>query len=391
MTIGIERDTRDMNTLSDEAFRLELRTWIESHYPPGKRFLARRLAFDEIADWFGMLSAKGWLAPGWPREWGGMGLGPAKYVIYVEELERHGCARFPDHAILMVGPLLIQFGTPAQKAFFLPRILSGEHIWCQGYSEPGAGSDLAGLRTRAVLDGDHWVVEGQKIWTTLAHTANWMFMLARTDPAAKPQEGISFLLLDMTSPGVTVRPIRNVMDETEFCEVFFDGVRVPKDNLVGAPNEGWTMAKALLGFERIFLGNPRQPGFALARLRLLAERLGKAADPETAARLAELRLDVADLTAAFREFVAVMSAGGDLGPEISWLKVWSTDTYQRITDRLVEVADDQGSLRDGIGVGDATVEAMYEYLKARRSTIVGGTNEIQRNVIAKTVLGLPSR
>src|SRR6202020_25626 len=224
--------------------------------------------------WYMALSAKGWLAPGWPRELGGMGLSAPKQLAMMEEFERHGVARVNDHGIVMLGPLLIRYGTDAQKAFFLPKILSGEHIWCQGYSEPNAGSDLASLRTEAVLDGDHWVVNGQKIWTSLAMDANWIFLLVRTDKQAKKQEGITFLLVPMDSPGITVRPITNLDMEDEFCETFFDNVRVPKENLVGQINKGCTMGKNLLGFERIGSGAPRQSSYALSRLRLLAERMG---------------------------------------------------------------------------------------------------------------------
>ena len=383
-------EDRDLNRLSDAEFRREIRAWIEANYPPEKRYPAHRLVYDEIKDWFDILSRKGWIAPNWPREYGGMGLSPAKLIIWVEEYERHGCARLPDHGIQMVGPLLIKYGTEEQRRFFLPKILTGEHIWCQGYSEPNAGSDLASLRTDAAPDGDDYVVNGQKIWTTLAHTANWIFCLVRTDrQARKPQEGISFLLIDMSAPGVTVRPIRNIKGDVEFCEVFFDDVRVPKANLVGEPNKGWTMAKALLGFERIFLGNPRLPEYALNRLRLLGEALGRLDDPAFMDRYTQLRLDVMDLTSAFERYAAVLRAGGELGPDVSMLKLWATETYQRITDYMVEVAGDHGALRGDVVIGNVAVDVMNQFLESRPATIYGGSNEIQRNIIAKQVLGLP--
>ena len=383
-------EDRDLNRLSDAEFRREIRAWIEANYPPEKRYPAHRLVYDEIKDWFDILSRKGWIAPNWPRDYGGMGLSPAKLIIWVEEYERHGCARLPDHGIQMVGPLLIKYGTEEQRRFFLPKILTGEHIWCQGYSEPNAGSDLASLRTDAAPDGDDYVVNGQKIWTTLAHTANWIFCLVRTDrQARKPQEGISFLLIDVSTPGVTVRPIRNIKGDVEFCEVFFDDVRVPKANLVGEPNEGWTMAKALLGFERIFLGNPRLPEYALNRLRLLGEALGRLDDPAFMDRYTQLRLDVMDLTSAFERYAAVLRAGGELGPDVSMLKLWATETYQRITDYMVEVAGDHGALRGDVVIGNVAVDVMNQFLESRPATIYGGSNEIQRNIIAKQVLGLP--
>jgi hypothetical protein len=238
----------DLNALSDDEFRAVVRRFVEEHYPPELRNPQRRLHWRDNRPWYMILAEHGWLAPGWPREHGGLGLSAAKHLIFIEEFERHGCARVSDMGVIMLGPLLIRHGTPAQKDRFLPRILAGEDIWCQGYSEPNAGSDLASLRTEAVLDGDHWVVNGQKIWTTLANDANWIFMLVRTDKAAKKQDGISFLLVPMDSPGITVRPIVNLDQHDEFCEVFFDNVRVPKENLVGEVNKGWTVAKALLDF-----------------------------------------------------------------------------------------------------------------------------------------------
>ena len=220
---------QDFNALTDDEFRVAVRRFVEQHYPPELRNPLRRLHWRDNRPWYMTLAEHGWLAPGWPREHGGMGLSAAKYLILIEEFERHGCARVSDMGVIMLGPLLIRYGTPEQKDLFLPKILAGEHIWCQGYSEPNAGSDLASLRTEAVLDGDHWVVNGQKIWTTFANDANWIFMLVRTDKTAKKQEGISFLLVPMDSPGITVRPIVNLDLHDEFCEVFFDNVRVPKD------------------------------------------------------------------------------------------------------------------------------------------------------------------
>ncbi len=215
--MNTEPDLDQLEAMDDEAFRLALRRWIEANYPPDLRNPPKRLHWRENRVWYLRLAARGWLAPGWPREHGGMGLSAARQLIMIEELERHGCARTNDHGIVLVGPLLIRYGTPEQKAFFLPRILSGEHIWCQGYSEPNAGSDLAALRTEAVADGEDWVVNGQKTWTTLANDANWIFLLVRTDKAAKKQEGISFLLVPMASPGITVRPITNIDLHDEFC------------------------------------------------------------------------------------------------------------------------------------------------------------------------------
>ena len=264
----------DLNDLSDDAFRLEVRTWVEANYPPEIRDPAKRLHWDDCKVWYFKLAEKGWLCPGWPTEHGGMSLSPGKQLIMLDEFERHGCARTVDQGVLMVGPLLIAHGTQEQRAFFLPKILTGEHVWCQGYSEPNAGSDLASLRTMAERDGEHYVINGQKIWTSMAMDANWIYVLARTDRTAKKQEGIGFFLVPMDTPGITVRPLMTLDLNEEFAETFFDNVRVPASALVGQPNQGWTMAKALLGFERIFVGSPKQSAYALARLNGLAEKMG---------------------------------------------------------------------------------------------------------------------
>ncbi len=378
----------DMNELTDEAFRAEVRSFVQANYPPELRNPAQRLHWEQAKPWYMTLSRQGWLAPAWPREHGGLGLSAAKQLILMEEYERHGVARTPDHGIILLGPLLIRYGTEAQKHRFLPRILSGEDIWCQGYSEPGAGSDLAGLRTEAVLDGDEWVVNGQKTWTTLASDANWIFLLVRTDKAAKKQQGISFLLVPLDQPGVTVRPIINLEMHDEFCEVFFDDVRVPKDNLVGQVNQGWTMAKALLGFERIFLGSARQSAYALSRLRQLAERMGVLDNPAFADRYTQLRLDLADHKALFEVFAEKLRSGETLGPDVSLLKIHQTELYQRITDAMLEISGEHAGLLDPIG-GNRELHPSGMFIQARPTTIYGGTSEIQRGIIAKNVLGLP--
>ena len=378
----------DLNALDDEAFRHVVRRWVAENYPPEIRNPPKRLHWRENKVWYLKLAEKGWLAPGWPREYGGMGLSAGKQLIMIEEFERFGCARTNDHGVVMVGPLLIRYGSEAQKRSFLPKILSGEHIWCQGYSEPNAGSDLAALRTEAVLDGDHWVINGQKTWTTLATDANWMFLLARTDKAAKKQEGISFFLVPMDAPGVTVRPIINLELHDEFCETFFDNVRVPKENLVGEVNKGWTMAKALLGFERIFLGSPRQSAYALIRLKRLAEHVGCADDPLFRDRYTRLRLDLADHRALYETHVAKLRRGEALGADVSMLKVHQSELFQRITDAMMEIAGEEGGLLEPIE-GNRDLHPAGLFIQARPTSIYGGTNEIQRNILAKNVLDLP--
>lgn len=379
---------QDLNALDDEAFRAVVRRFLAENYPPELRNPPKRLHWAENKVWYHKLAEKGWLCPGWPQDHGGLGLSPGKLIILTEEYERHGVARTNDHGIIMLGPLVIKYGTEEQKQRFLPKILTGEHIWCQGYSEPNSGSDLASLRTEAVLDGDHYVVNGQKTWTTLASDANWIFLLVRTDKAAKKQEGISFLLVDMKTPGITVKPIINLELHDEFCETFFDNVRVPRENLVGQPNKGWDMAKALLSFERIFLGSPRQSAYALARLKQLAETMGVAEEPAFRDRYAQLRLDLDDLKSLYGRFVEVLKQGRSLGPDVSMLKVFQSELFQRITDTMLEIAGENAGLLEPIG-GNLNLNPTGQYIQARPTSIYGGTNEIQRNIIAKNVLELP--
>lgn len=378
----------DFNLLSDDAFRQQVREFLYAHFPNELRDLPKRLHWEEVKGWYMTLSAHGWLAPGWPREFGGMGLSAAKQLIYTEEFENYGVARTPDHGIMLLGPLLIRYGSPEQQQYFLPRILRGEDIWCQGYSEPNAGSDLASLRTEAVLDGEEWVVNGQKTWTTLASDADWIFMLVRTDKTAKKQEGISFLLVPMNSPGVTVRPILNLDLHDELCEVFFDDVRVPRANLVGEMNAGWTMAKALLGFERIFLGSPKQSANALTRLEILGEHLGLSAEPQFRDYLTRFRLDLDDHKLLFETFAERLRRGENLGADVSLLKVHQTELFQRITDYMLEISGEYTALLEPVE-GNGNLNPTGLFLQARPATIYGGSSEIQRNILAKVMLGLP--
>jgi len=382
---------QDWNALPDEEFRRIFHAWVDENCPHHLRFMRKqRPVFDEVADWYHALARKGWLSPVWPQEFGGMGLNPAKHLIYVEEWARLGCPRIPDHGIGLVGPLLIRYGTQEQKDHYLPRILTGEHVWCQGYSEPNSGSDLASLRTSAERDGDVFVVNGQKIWTTLAHCANWIFLLVRTSRDEKVrQKGITVLLVDLTSPGVLVRPIPNLREEADFCEVFFDNVRVPVKNVVGEINDGWTLAKAVLGHERIFLGAPSRPEYALSRLAALAEARGCFTDAAFRSRYAKLRLDLYDLCSAFDRFAKVLREGGELGGEVSVLKLFNTELYQRITEEMLTIAGEEARFSDDLDAGEVSIDAMNLYLDSRAPAIFGGSNEIQRNILAKTVLGLP--
>ena len=383
-------DDIDRDTLADDAFRMQVREWLQANCPAHVRFPAGRMHWHECRDWWDILYRKGWIAPAWPRELGGMGLSPIRQIVMVEELERHGCGRMPDQGITQVGPIIIRYGTPAQKAWYLPRTLSGEAIWCQGYSEPNAGSDLASLQTSAVEDGDDYVLNGSKIWTTLAMDATHMYVLARTDRSVKKQEGISFLLLDMKAPGITVRPIRNIAGDDEFCQVFFDDVRTPKSNLVGALNQGWTIAKSLLGFERLGIGSPRRPQLAFARLEKLARARGLFSDPVFMDRFTALRLDIADLSAAYEVFVEQVRRGEPLGADVSLLKIWATETMQRSSELMLEAGDEYGALGGDRDVEGVRLNVLAPFYSSRPGTIYGGSNEIQRNILAKAVLRLPT-
>jgi alkylation response protein AidB-like acyl-CoA dehydrogenase len=382
--------TQDYNALTDEDFRREVRAWFEAEYPQELRFLLHRARWREMRDWWRKLDAKGWIAPNWPREWGGMALDAGKMVIYIEELERHGIARAPDQGITQVGPLIMRFGTEAQKSHFLPRTRSGEYLWCQGYSEPNAGSDLASLQTAAVLEGDHFVVNGQKIWTTLADDATHIYLLARTDKAAKKQEGISFFLVDLKTPGITLRPILNLAGHGEFCQVFFDDVRVPRDALVGKLHDGWTVAKALLGFERLGIGSPRRPQYALTRLEMVARAKGLFEDPGFVDRFIALKLDIEDGAALYGRFVEQVKRGEPLGQDVSMLKIWTMETWQRLAELLVEVGAEQGVIAGVHNVAGVEADFLNPFYYSRPATIYGGSSEIQRNILAKYVLKLPS-
>jgi alkylation response protein AidB-like acyl-CoA dehydrogenase len=382
----------DWNAMGDEDFRREVRAFVEREYPPHLRYILHRARWQEMKEWWRKLYEKGWIAPNWSQEWGGMALDAGKMVIYLEELERHGVARAPDQGITQVGPLIMRFGTQAQKDHYLPRTLSGEYIWCQGYSEPNAGSDLASLQTAAVIDGDHFVINGQKIWTSLADDATHCYLLVRTDrQAKKKQQGISFLLVDLKTPGITIRPIRNLAGHGEFCEVFYDNVRVPRDTLVGQMNDGWTVAKALLGYERLGIGSPRRPQYALRKLEAVARAKGLFDDPGFVDRFTALKLDIEDGATLYGRFVEQVKRGEPLGQDVSMLKIWTMETWQRLTELLIEAGAEEGVMAGVRDIGGVATDFLNPFYYARPSTIYGGSSEIQRNVLAKYVLNLPER
>lgn len=383
-------EAADWDAMPEEDFRRMVRSFLIRNYPDHLRHMPRRVHWDEIGDWYRCLSRQGWIAPAWPTRHGGMGLSATKQLAWFEELESYGVARSPDQGILMVGPVLMQYGTPEQQQQFLPRIISGENIWCQGYSEPNAGSDLASLRTEAMLDGDHFVVNGQKIWTTLAQDATHIFMLVRTDKEAKPQAGISFLLCDIKTPGITVRPITDLAGHAEFCEVFFDNVRVPRENLVGKLNEGWTIAKALLGFERLHLGSPKQSQLALSQLTTLGWQSGLMQDAGFRSAYAELALDAADLSSLYTRYGDYVKRGERLPASVSMLKIWATETYQRIGLAMARYAGPQASLAGAVRIGEGSIHLLAPLFNGSAAKIYGGSNEVQRNILARMVLELPA-
>jgi alkylation response protein AidB-like acyl-CoA dehydrogenase len=373
--------------LDDDRFRQVVRDWIVDNYPLPIRNSTRRVPFDVARPWYDKLNERGWLAPGWPVEHGGSGLSVGKRLILLEELERFGAVRINDMGVTMIGPLLIEYGTAEQQARFLPRILSGEHVWCQGYSEPNAGSDLAGLRTEAVLVDGEWVVNGEKLWTTRGADSNWMFALVRTSREGRKQEGISFLLIPMTSAGVSVRPIEDISGDRELCQTLFEDVRAPAENLVGEVGQGWAIANALLGFERITLGSPKHSQYALAQLTRLIERRAGWSDAALLDRFVQLKMDLEDHSALYRRFVDRLRAEGRLGADVSALKIHQTELYQRITDLSLEVAgEDAGRLGGQDGADETPGE---QFLVARPTTIYGGASEIQRTILATRVIGLP--
>ena len=374
----------------EAAFRAEVRLWLEANLPAGLRGRTDRPPPDEIMPWYRALAARGWIAPHWPREHGGMGASLAQQIVLTQELARLSAPQLPIQGINHIGPILMRYGTEAQKARHLPPILAGDVIWAQGYSEPGAGSDLASLATRAELRDGRFVVDGGKIWQTWAHHADWMFTLVRTDPAAKPrQAGISFILIDLATPGIEIRPITTIAGEEEFSQVFLDRVEVPEENLVGELHGGWKVATALLATERMFTSNPQYALEAVERIKAVAARSGIDRDPAFRDRLAGLSIDITVQAAMFWQAVDLAANGVELGPEGSTMKLVATENLQRATDLLIEAAGPFGADAGRIDTASGPVDASGLFLQSRRATIYGGSSEIQRNLLAKRVLGLP--
>lgn len=397
----------DLNyTEEEQAFRDEVRAFLRAELPADLVAKVRgfkRLSKADHECWHAILNRRGWLALNWPVEHGGPGWGPVQKHIFEEEFVAAGAPRIVPFGINMLGPVLIRYGTEAQKAHYLPRILSGADWWAQGYSEPGAGSDLASLRTSAVRDGDHYVVNGQKTWTTLGHHANMMFCLVRTKTGGKPQEGISFLLIDMADPGIEVRPIVTLDGEHEVNEIWLSDVRVPVANLVGEENAGWTCAKYLLTHERTGIAGVAFSKAAFAHLRRIARAQIKDGrpldrDPLFAARMARLEIDIAAMDIFNLRVLAAAGAGRAPGVESSLLKIRGTQIRQEATDLLRRALGpyampylpeqlDAGWNGEPVGPDYAGPLASH-YFNMRKTSIYGGSNEIQKNIVAKAMLGL---
>ncbi len=385
---------------SEQQFREEVRAFLRDNFDAE---LAARIDSHDgykaaTIEWQKKRYDKGWVAPGWPVEYGGCGWSDTQKYIFDNELAAVGAPDVPPFGLKMVGPVIYTFGNDEQKQRFLPDILSGDAWWCQGYSEPGAGSDLAGLQTRAERDGDDYIINGTKIWTTYAQYADWMFALVRTDNSGKPQQGISFVLIDMSSPGITVSPIISIDGEHHLNEVSFDNVRVPVANRIGEENQGWTYAKALLTHERTALSGIGYCKHTLSRIRSLAAAENNGgqpllADSDFQARMADIEMELMALEFTELRVLAAVANGGAPGMESSLLKLKGTELQQAVQSLLYDVSGLYGAALPGeadlAALGhDYGYGARREYMFGRACTIYGGSNEVQKNIIAKFGLGL---
>ena len=393
-------------TPEEEAFRADVRAFIKDNLPKdlaAKVKAGQRLTRKDQEDWHAILNKKGWLAYHWPKEHGGTGWTAVEKFIFDDECALAGGPRLVPFGISMLGPVLIKYGNDVQKSHWLPRILNGDDWWCQGYSEPGAGSDLASLKTTAVRDGDHYVVNGQKTWTTQGQHANMMFCLVRTNKEVKSQQGISFVLIDMNQPGVEVRPIRTLDGDKEVNEVFLTDVKVPLENLVGEENKGWTYAKYLLTYERTGIAGVGFSMAALEKLKIIADRVqrnGKplAQDPQFATRMAKIEIDLQNMQTTNLRVIASVAGGGVPGAESSMLKIKGTVIRQELLSLIrramgpyaipfIEAAQYGDYAEASVGPEEAATAAA-NYFNYRKLSIFGGSNEIQRNIISKMILGL---
>jgi alkylation response protein AidB-like acyl-CoA dehydrogenase len=395
----------DLNfSKEDQDFQSEVREFLDNEYP--KHIKAKvdngdDLTRDEIVEWHKVVAKKGWMGHSWPVEYGGTGWDATKRYIYLRELALEGCPMFVPFGLQMVAPVIYTFGSQEQKDKFLPRILNFDDWWCQGYSEPGSGSDLASLKTKAVRDGDHYIINGQKTWTTLGQHADWIFVLVRTSDTGKKQEGITFILVDMKTPGVEVKPIITIDGDHEVNEVWFDNVRVPAENVVGEEGQGWTYAKFLLFHERSSIAGAPQMRRAVNSLTKRANKIFHdekplAEDPLFKSKVAQFHLDLDALEMTELRGLAAEREGKGPGPESSLLKIKGTELQQRLTTLALEATGHEalpyggpyGFENQEVMAPKAAQSVASKYLNFRKVTIYGGTNEIQKNIIAKAVLGL---
>jgi alkylation response protein AidB-like acyl-CoA dehydrogenase len=384
------------------AFRDEVRHWIAGAMPPAiqrKADAGASFSHDESMHWHRILFEKGWVAPNWPAAFGGTGWDVAQRTIFSDEIVRANTPELSPFGLTMVGPLIIQFGSDEQKRRFLPKILSGDEVWCQGYSEPNSGSDLASLQLRADKDGDDYVLNGQKTWTTYAQYADWIFVLCRTAPGGKKQEGISFLLADVkNTPGITVKPFLTTGGTYAFSETWFADARVPQKNRVGPENGGWSMAKALLGHERTTIGGVAESGKWLVRAKRVARNtpVGTGTlfeDPAFRRRIARLEMRFRAVEMANLRTLSAAQLGRAPGAESSILKIVGTELHQQLTELTMDAMGHAAlgwfdSPEEALPDGERWVASQFNYLRA--NTIYGGSNEIQKNIISKHILGLPS-
>jgi alkylation response protein AidB-like acyl-CoA dehydrogenase len=404
-------------TPEEQAFREEVRAWVRANLPAAiahKVHNALRLSRDDMQSWARILGRKGWLAWGWPKSFGGPGWNAIQKHLFEEECALAGAPRVVPFGPVMVAPVIMTFGTPEQQQRFLPGIASGEVWWSQGYSEPGSGSDLASVKCRALRDGDHYIVNGQKAWTTLGQYGEWIFCLVRTSTEGKPQTGISFLLIDMKSPGVTVRPVKLLDGECEVNEVFFDDVRVPAENLIGEENKGWTYAKHLLSHERTNIADVNRAKRELERLKRIARNEGlwdTASGGAEAMRfrdeIAKLEVDIVALEMLVLRVLSAEKSGKQSLDIAGLLKIRGSEIQQRYSELMMLAAgpyslpfiseameagwqgDQAGSAAlSGFPGGDVACAPLAStYFNLRKTTIYGGSNEVQRNIVSQTVLG----
>ena len=381
----------------DLAFRDELRDWLANDYPKhvkDKMDKGEHLTRQDMVDYHKALSAKGWMGYNWPVEYGGTGWTATQLYLFNKEFGLAGCPPLLAFGVSMVAPVIYTFGNDEQKKRFLPDILDFNTWWCQGYSEPGSGSDLASLKTKAVKDGDHYVVNGSKTWTTLAQNADWIFLLVRTESTGKKQEGISFLLVDMKTPGIEVKPIITIDGDHEVNSVFFTDVKVPADQLIGEEGKGWTYAKFLLAHERFGIAGVPVVKVQIEKLKEITENYN---DSDLSKKIAELEIDLEALEFTELRTLAAIAEGGHPGAESSILKIRGTEIQQRLTELFVEAAgqyilpyegpDGFESNRTPAGP-DYASSSVAQYLNYRKTSIYGGSNEIQKNIIAKAILGV---